>query len=415
MFLLKCNSNGDFVWLKKQGSDGTVIGSGPLIGKNSNVYVSCWYANTLFLEDKQFTRNNGKAYMMIEYDPTGAIVRNKALSFEIGFMQNYDSKILCSGALAKSDTLDQFYAVPSNTNRLFIALMDTALQIPTPIFWATGYYRASITAIKVSRNNDIYVAGSFSDSLAIDNYGTIYSSTDDNRFFLKIGQDNRVKWVYVPDSSWVDGLPTYYVQGVSKAVAVDSFDNSYFCGSFNGILKFGDITLSQSVKGKDMTDVFVVGFNSIGKPITAFKMGGPGEDDCCNIEIADGRSILLAGTFADSIAYPNGQCLGNGYRDGFIGSFAAPITENRAANQGENGTRRFSCLFKNGHATIMAFGNETLRDVTITNLTGRIVFHSRIEKKSYRMDLSSFAHGIYLIHVDGIENKPLLSLVLPYY
>jgi len=62
-------SNGDFVWLKKQGSDGTVIGSGPLIGKNSNVYVSCWYANTLFLEDKQFTRNNGKAYMMIEYDP----------------------------------------------------------------------------------------------------------------------------------------------------------------------------------------------------------------------------------------------------------------------------------------------------------------------------------------------------------
>ncbi len=88
-------------------------------------------------------------------------------------------------------------------------------------------------------------------------------------------------------------------QAAVNGMAVDSKDNVYFTGSFQGVAIFGDTWLT-SAGGRD---IFVAMLNSDGKLQWAAAAGGAGEDVAHGVVLGKDGDLYIAGSFQGSATF----------------------------------------------------------------------------------------------------------------
>lgn len=146
---------------------------------------------------------------------------------------------------------------------------------------------------------NIYVAGSFRDTLHFGN--ATLSSTDGSldTYVLKLNAAGQMEWIVQGISTGTD---------FAYAIALDEADNVCIVGTYEGTISFGELAPIASVVGSD--DIFVAKVSSDGQALWAKSLGGSSGLDVGRGVATDANGNVYAmGQFEGAAFFGNSDTL----------------------------------------------------------------------------------------------------------
>ena len=101
------------------------------------------------------------------------------------------------------------------------------------------------------------------------------------------------------------------------SITTDNLDNFYVTGYFKGTAAFGGASLTSSGE----RDIFIGKYDSSGNLIWVKQAGGSGDDEGSSITTDNANNVLVTGSFVDITAFENNAMTSNGSSDIFIAKY----------------------------------------------------------------------------------------------
>lgn len=265
MYVLKLDSNGDFIWAKSFGILKNNIGG--------------------FLAISAAHDNDDNVYI------TGSFV--DTLDFDLGIGTNY------LYSYGEKDIM--ILKLDANGDFVWVKQMG-----------GIGYDEAWDLAIGTDEN--LYVSGWFNDTADFNlvNNTPLISNGGYNMFIQKLDLNGNSIWIKQMKGSGWNGC---------RKIALDEYNNIYITGLFTDTVDF-DPGLGESILiSNGDKDIFVQKLDFNGNLLWVKQMGGPSEDQSWGITAKHGY-VYTTGNFADTVDFnPNADTLnfeGSGQADAFI-------------------------------------------------------------------------------------------------
>jgi len=175
-------------------------------------------------------------------------------------------------------------------------------------FGGSGMSR--IWDITSDAQNNIYVAGDFTDSLLVAaNYLPGFGLADS--FIAKYNSDGNLLWATSYGSTDED---------VALGVGVDAMGNCYLGGYFIGTISYQ----GQSLNSNGMWDVYLIKLDSMGNLVWMRTFGGPLNDIGYGLGVNPAGQVFVTGWFADTIKFSDAESLSSyGGSDVFCCSYSS--------------------------------------------------------------------------------------------
>jgi hypothetical protein len=240
----------------------------------------------------------------------------------------------------------------------------------------------TIESVAASDSKSIYVAGSFSGTLALD-AGSVTSSGSSDAMLVKMSYSGAPSWVIRAGSSGTD-------KGTS--VAVNSDGVWALAGSFETSIRFGSNTIASA----GSTDGFLATGSSSGVSSTLMRFGGTGADSVDSVS-SRGSLFAVAGSFSDTVRVGDYLYVSAGSTDVFVALLSAGF--NSASMSGQIGSTladepgEVSINSNNRPVVSLSFqGTASLSPLTVTSLGARDVGVARLDSQD-TFDLVTRAGG----------------------
>jgi hypothetical protein len=242
IFVAKIDSNGNWLWAESAGGTNSDYGEGITVDMSSNIYITGSFYGTANFGDDSLTSSGWEDIFVAKLDSNGNWQWAKR-----------------AGAGSASDDRGK--------------------------------------DLDVDSSGDILVTGFF-DDVATADFGaaTLNSAGEKDVFVAKIDSGGEWKWVQ-------SGGGTDYDYG--NSITVDSFDNAWVTGSFQGeSAEFGNTTLNSV--GED--DIFVAKIDSNGNWLLAIRAGSDEKDEGLGITLDSSGNPRVVGYFEGSSSGSNFNC-----------------------------------------------------------------------------------------------------------
>ncbi len=355
-FVLRLNSNGDFIWVKNVGGTGYPSGKIIQVDNSGNSYTGGYYSNT------------------VDFDP---------------------------GPATFNMTADTFY------NNTFILKLDLSGNF----VWAKEFDSQSLSNhvqdMVVDSFNHLYLCGEFSGGGTTDfdpNGGvtnlTALGST--NGFVVALDHNGNLIWARKLGAL---GLVKCY------DVDVNSNHDVYTTGQFGGSPDFDPDTSTYQLNCAGVSDIFISKLDSNGNFIWATGFGGNMDDRGYNINVTDSEKIYLSGHFNQTVDFDPNIGVTNLITNGSNDVFVCRLTDIETIGLNEPPNDFKFNIYPNPSSGIVTIESEPSY-LTIYNQTGQIVFDMNIIQSASTLDLSNFANGIYLIRLTGNKSGTTKRLVI---
>lgn len=251
IFISKLDSNGDFLGAWAMGGTAADYGYGIFVDASGNIYTTGYFQNT------------------VDFDPSpGGISNRTSLGVEDVFVSKLDS----SGNFLWAKTLGG----ASSDVGLGISLYSSGN------IYISGWFQGTVDfdpgagvseLISIAGSNDIYVS--------------------------KLDSDGNFVWAKAMGGASED---------IGQAVSVDSLDNVYTTGWFNGTVDFdpgpGIFELPNS--GQFGADIFISKLDSNGDFVWAKSMGGTSSDGGYGISVDTSGNVYSTGFFGGTVDFNPG-------------------------------------------------------------------------------------------------------------
>lgn len=310
IFILKLNSNGDFVWAHKFGSALPDEGVATCFDPNGNVFVTGFFQET------------------VDFNPGSATNNFAATSYDIFILKldangNYEWNIDLGGSPAEQGRAIQCDASGNvYTSGSYVSTLDFNPGAPTEFMSATGVN--DVYLLKLTNAGDFIwsrkiggISNEYASSIAIDLNGAAilggyFASTTtfnsfpnvvftsaglDDAFVVKFNSDGSHAWTRTIGSTGFDQ---------TKAVATDAQGNVYATGFFQGTV---DLNPDAGVENytANQEDGFVIKLSPDGGFINASVMGGSGSDYSYGISTDANGGIYTCGAFTQTANFDPGN------------------------------------------------------------------------------------------------------------
>lgn len=180
-----------------------------------------------------------------------------------------------------------------------------AAQTPA-LLWArsfTGGGLQDANALAL-RTNKLWVGGSFITTI---NFGGAVHNSPLNAYIALFTTDGAYQW-----------SAAFNLGGGSLlAAAVDSGDNVYVAGFFDGTTNFGGSALTTA----GSYDIFLAKYNSAGVHQWSKKFGGTSQDMGLSLVVDNANNVIVGGRFMGSVDFGGGALVSAGSYDAFIAKF----------------------------------------------------------------------------------------------
>ena len=208
------------------------------------------------------------------------------------------------------------YTFPKPIQKSFLCLL-LALLFPTFIsaqihvdaFGMGGIYDDEATSIVMDSNKNVFIAGSYVDSVDFDpssNSAVHYTVAAPNAFLAKYDQNGNYQW-----SVSIEGPQPIEI----RDIALGNSAYIYAIGDFMGSASF-DVSTSFTSMG--VFDVFIAKYDTNGNFIWAKTFGGPAPDWGYSIAVDTSENIVATGSFLVSVDFD--ASAGNATLNSFGGS-----------------------------------------------------------------------------------------------
>ena len=391
LFIARMNLDGTFLWANKITGNGNKSGAHVFSNNKNKIYL-------VTASDESLTFNNfqlGPGGYIAQYDTSG-----NCLSAQLKFtnlIPPYFNRvaikfigpdlILYGVYYNSSFQIDTAHLVNHGGYDCFIARADSNANIK----WIKSYgYSGNdyITGLELDNSNNMYIAGSFKDSINLGN-GNLYNLNYD--FYLaKLDSNGNVVW---NKQSFITGTNSSFNYLLS-----DGNGYSYLTGFFTDTAHFDNFTVTAS--GND--NMFLARYNPNGLCLGVKNFG-----NAHGFEIAsyNNGNVINAGIFSGTVSIGNTSMTSYRGYDIYIAKLDA-ITGVENVERVANNSLLIYANPNQGKCNITIpdeFNNEKILVLSIFDNTGKLIQQNKlnINDGTIKLSLEAEAKGIYNVSLSN--------------
>jgi hypothetical protein len=306
IFILKLNSNGNFVWAKAIDATANSNGVSVTCDKNSNIYFTGQFCGISDFDPSPST------YTLIAKSCDGFVCKLNAggnLTWAAQFEnQNYQNGM---GYSLINDSLSNIYVTGSFGGNVDfdpgpgISLLSAFVQdgfickldSNGTHIWSKQIGGGGTTegyGIKISKTNKLFITGHYGSTCDFDpgpGTSTLTSSTNDI-FILSLDTTGNFNWVKGINGSGFDYGRSLILHPNTASGHI------YMTGSFMNSCNFDPGSSNLTLTSAGAEDIFITKFDFLGNFLWAKKMGGPGTDIPYHLEVDPTGNLITSGLFS---------------------------------------------------------------------------------------------------------------------
>ncbi|MGB6296562.1 MAG: DUF4114 domain-containing protein [Rivularia sp. (in: cyanobacteria)] len=243
-FIAKIDSNGNLVWTQDFDSTSFSSGVDVVTDEISNSYVIGTFSDDVTLGNQTLLSSGDTDIFVTQLDSDGNVEWSQKFGSTLSDTGNAigldsASNLYVTGGFEDTATFGDTTLTSNGERDAFIAKLDNSGNI----VWAQNFGGTSVDSganISVDEQDNIYVTGSFEDTVTFGDT-TLSSSSENDSFILKFDTDGNILSAEQLDYSLLD-------------IAAGNEGNIYGTGAFEDTVTIGDTTLTS----EGLLDGFVV-------------------------------------------------------------------------------------------------------------------------------------------------------------
>jgi len=414
VFILKLDSNGEFIWAKTVGGTGYEEPTSIGIDELGNVYILGYIYETMDFDpgaDEYLVTSNGAAdTFLLILDSEGDFVNvfsyggeDQELSLEMTVKSS--TEIFISGFFNGTTDLDprpfeELLVTASNEGSAgYVMQIDNTGTIIN--YATTQGGNVTTQTVATDADNNLYIGGVFDGTVNFDPISgtsdfTFTSAVAFNSFILKVGVDGTVAWarqIVADDSNFL------YDMEVGSDGAV------YGAGFFGGSTDFNPSETEDFILDKvseNASDAFMLVLNSDGNFMDAYQFGGVNFIDTHQIDIDANDAVYLSAQFETTVDInplpdESEETMAADFRDNYLFKFgeeALGITDFDV-----NGIRLFPNPTED--ELFLAGQNDLVgKEYTVYNMLGQQVANGVLSQRQ-RIAVKALNRGVYTLMVSN--------------
>lgn len=426
-FLLKLDTNGDFVWARSIGGLEYGAISSVVIDDYQTINVVGFFYDTFTFESTdgsiERTSRGSNDIFIAKYSQDGEIYwlhqfGGESLDLTISSATNIFSDLYVTGMFMEDAYLDDSLVMTideSNANGIFLLkfnMMGEAMPMKiAEILESSENPSVGMTCnIAVDDDSNVYVCGDFNpiiEFLPKENGDIVRFEAVDNAnpggFVAKITQDGYLEWAnYLVSNS----APS---ASVAYGIAVNSNQEVFLSGYAGGDVNFGSYQITN-----DIFHSYLAKLNSDGEFVYAHQFGTSYFVEASNSLILtdDDEHVYLVGTFQDDVDLSPSptssyEVTSRGFRDVFLVKMSVGnlgISE----NEFQPGYVRIYPNPSTGIYNLQSTKSLGASEYKVYDLTGRQVFSGKVNS-SNQINLKLLPKGTYMLKVDGFASIKVIK------
>lgn len=309
-FIFKLNANGAPVWIHHFGVGLYNASSQVLaIDNNSDVVISGFFQNSV-----DFNPGAGINYLnasgwsdnfILKLDAAGNYIYAKSLSGTDyadvkGISIDLSNNILMTGTFYGTVDFDPNGGILNYTSNNSEDIYMLKLNSSGSLIWAhqlgnDGY--ESVAGIANDNNGNVYIAGSFSDSIDINpgvSTNMLYAVGNSDLMVLQLAANGNFQW-----GKRIGGLYTSQI----NSMAIDNNNHFYMAGIFEDVVDFDPGSSVHNLTSMGGYDMFIVSLDGIGNFNSAHRIGGNMDERAVQLTINNANNLFCTGLFKDTVDF----------------------------------------------------------------------------------------------------------------
>lgn len=411
VFILKLDSNGNFIWAKGIGGlNGRAITNDP----EGNIYVSGYFLGSVDFDPSldSFYLDSGVNLdvFLLKLDADGNFIWAKSFG---GSKQGYGLSIALdnAGNIYTTGSFEgtQDFDPGNNTYHLnskghydiFILKLDPSGNF----IWAYSYGNSGDDmgfALDVDSLNNVYATGSFTNALDFNANGVIITMTSagqEDAYIIKLNDSGNFQWAQSFGGKMTD---------IARSLSINEPGDIFVTGYFKDTVYFEKNNPNSRLISLGGGDAFILKLNKSGNINWAKNFGGPDFADGFSIGTDKKRNVLVAGNYDGQAEYEpssgNNILTPAGAGDIFILKLQDELIINIKNIINEN----YFTVYPNPSDDILniKISSELIGSpFCITDITGKTILNGRLSNSLNSIDLSPLTEYLYFLNVDGIYKK----------
>ena len=310
IFLVKHDSDGNFVWAKQLASETGTYGYAVYLDNYGNSYLSGIFRDSLRINNISYPGYSTQTGFFAKLDQNGNIVWFKISGSENGWIWPTDlmslsnGDIVCAGMYSGTVTIGDSTVTTSEAG-VFLALYSTTGYFIKLIETCSGVINyLDMYGIASDNMDNMYIGGTFQGTLTFSDT-SIYSIGWHDIFIAKFDDQGNFLWARQEGDVYSD---------IGLDVAADQYGNSAITGYFSGSITVGDTTLTA--RGNE--DIFIIKYDPDGNVLWARSAGGNlsmALDEANGISADSEGNFYIAGHFEGSALFGDTTLISSGYTD----------------------------------------------------------------------------------------------------
>lgn len=297
LFIVKYDSNGEIIWVRTINGPANLILEG--VASNSQLgtaIVGSYSGSTTFQSSTPLTLQGASHYnaFIAQYDAIGELQFVDTTSSVINSQEQLN-RVVCdqNDTIYTTGRFQQTSYISGGTRQdtlISFGGYDIFLSKVAPngqLIWTrTMRSKSAINegrAIATDNNGDIYVGGSFGDTLLFTNGSTIVANGEQNSFIAKYSSNGNLLW-----SKTLNASMFTRVNDITFTAS-----NVYVTGSFRNTLQIQDYPIPLIAKGGN--DIFLIQFDINGNVVSATNYGGDGLEIATSVDVSQDSSWIHFG------------------------------------------------------------------------------------------------------------------------
>jgi len=274
IFILKLDSNGDFVWAKQMGANYGDYGYSITVDNLGNVYTT------------------GAFHLTVDFDPGPGTFNLSATGGSSGGTDIFILKLNSSGSF----------------------------------IWAKrigGIDNDAGFSITIDDFGNVYTTGSFTGNVDFDpgaGTSTLYSAGERDIFVSKLNSAGNFLW-----AKRMGGIDD---GDIAYSITTDNIGNVYTTGGFYNTVDFDPGTSTYNLTSQGWEDIFISKLNASGNFVWAKSIGGTSYDMSYSIAVDNSGNVYTSGNFMGDVDFDPGIGTFNFNSGGAIHTFISKLDAN---------------------------------------------------------------------------------------